>query len=130
MESANNTILYRNGSDRVTSTQATIGGKTYDLADIDTVSLVAPVLRREYGYGLAVLGLILLVAGYIVWGVFLTPMLVGGVLIIAGIAIALTVQKSYTLHLTHRDKHVTTLQFPERSQAEQLVRALNQAAKR
>lgn len=130
MESANNANLYRNGSDYITSTQATIGGKTYDLADIDTVSLVAPVLRREYGYGLAVLGLILLIAGYIVWGVFLTPMLVGGVLIVAGIAIAMTVQKSYTVNLTHRDKHVTTLQFPERPQAEQLVRALNQAARR
>lgn len=130
MESANNTVLYHSGNDRVTSTQATVGGKTYDLADIDTVSLVAPVLRREYGYGLAVVGLILLIAGYLVWGVFLTPMLVGGVLIIAGLAIALAVQKSYTVHMTHRDKHVTTLQFPQRSQAEQFVRALNQAVKR
>ena len=76
-----------------------------------------------------VLGLILLIAGYLVWGVFLTPMLVGGVLIVAGLAIAMTVQKSYTVHLTHRDKHTTTLRFPERSQAEQFVRALKQAGK-
>ncbi|KPV50405.1 hypothetical protein SE17_27140 [Kouleothrix aurantiaca] len=130
MEPAKHKILYENGSDRVTSSQAIIGGKTYELSDIDTVSVVAPVLRREYGYGLAIVGLVLLVAGYLVWGTFLTPMFVGVVLIIAGLAIALVVRKSYTVHLNHRDKQTTTIHFPRRAQAEQLVHALTQANKR
>ena len=130
MDTAQNTVLYQNGDDRITTSQATIGGKTYDLTDINSVSLVRPVLRPEYGYVLAVAGLVLLIAGYLVWGVFLTPMLAGGILLIAGIAMALTTKKSYTVHLNHRNQQATTLQFPARAEAEQFVRALNQAGKR
>lgn len=129
MEPVDQTVFYQSGGDRVTRSHAVVGGKTYNMDDIDTVSVVAPVLRREYGYGLAITGLVLLVVGYLVWGVFLTPTLVGAVLLVAGLAIAFAVQKNYTVHLNQRGKQLTTVQFPERAQAERFVQALTQAGK-
>jgi hypothetical protein len=127
MNSAHNSVLYDHGSNRITSTQAIVDGKTYNLSDIATASILAPVLRREYGYVLAAIGMVLLVVGYLVWGAFLTPMLAGAVLLIAGIAIAIVVRKSYIVLLKHRNAQLTKLQFPERAQAEQFMQALNQA---
>lgn len=127
METTNSSVLYDHGRERITSTQMTVNGTTYNLADIATASIIAPTLRREYGYVLAAIGIVLLVVGYLVWGAFLTPMLAGAALLIVGIAIAVTVHKSYTVLLKHRDAQLTKVQFAERAQAEQYLRALNQA---
>lgn len=130
MNATNSSVLYDHGNDRITSTQAIVNGTTYNLSDITTASIVAPVLRREYGYVLVAIGILLLVVGYLVWGAFLTPMLAGAVLLIAGIAIAITVRKNYTVLLRHRDTQLTKLQFAERVQAEKFMQALNQAINR
>lgn len=127
MNTTNSAVLYQHGDDHITGTQAIVNGNTYNLAEIATASIIAPVLRPEYGYGLAAVGLVLLVAGYLMWGAFLTPMLAGAVLLIAGIAIALIVRKTYTVLLKHRDAQLTKLPFSSRAQAEQFMKALNQA---
>ena len=125
--SANETVLYRDGNDTITATSASLGGKTYDLAGIKSVSLVAPVLRPEYGYGLAGLGVVLLLAGYFVWGVFLTPMLAGVVLIVGGIALATIVRPTYTLNLNATNGQASSVSFASRARAEQAVAALSKA---
>ena len=124
---ANESTLYQNGKDVITATSASLGGKTYDLASIKSVSLVAPVLRPEYGYGLVGLGILLAVVGYLVWGVFLTPMLVGVVLIIVGIAIVVMVHPTYTVNLNSANGQASSVMFADRGQAHRAVAALSKA---
>lgn len=127
MTSSREGDLYRNGNDVVTGTRATLGGQTIDLADINTVSLIPPILRPEYGYGLAALGLVIGVVGYLVWGVFLTPVLAGVVLVIVGLALAFAVKTSYTVRLNRTNGQTTMVNFSDRSRAEQVVAALSRA---
>lgn len=124
---SNEPALYQNGTDVITATRASLGGKTYDLAGIKSVSLVAPTLRPEYGYGLVGLGVILLLAGYFVWGVFLTPMLAGVVLVIVGIALAVMVHPTYTVNLNNANGQASSVAFTDRGQAQRAVAALSKA---
>ena len=127
MDTMSENVLYHDGNDVITPGRAVLGGKTFDLTTIKNVSLVAPVMRREYGYAAAALGIVLLVLGYFVWGAFLTPMLVGVVLIVVGIGVATVVRHNYIVHLNAADGKATAIPFPDRSRAERALAALSQA---
>jgi hypothetical protein len=127
MSSVNNRTTYQQGGNTITSTQVVFGGDRYNLADITGTSRIAPTLKREYGYALIGVGVILLIAGYLVWGVFLTPMLVGTVLIVVGIAVALLVRRQFTVHLLQGERQLAALPFSTRAQAEQFLAAIKQA---
>lgn len=126
MEATKERVIYRNGSTVVTDTSANISGQTYDLHGVAAVSMVPPTLRRWMGGVLLAIGLIILVAGYVVWsGVFLTPMLGGVVLIIVGAALYALAREHYTVTITRHDGQQTRLQVPDASQAQQLVEAIS-----
>ncbi len=121
----NTQAVYRDGNDLITDTHATLQGQTFDMNDIQSVSVVAPVMRRVYGYAAIGIGLLLLIVGYLVWGTFLTPMLVGAVLIVVGICIALIVREAYTVRVNAHNGHVTAIPFAKRTQSDQVVAALS-----
>lgn len=126
MAATNERVIYRNGSTVVTDTSANISGQTYDLHGVAAVSMVPPVLRRWMGGVLLTIGLIILVVGYFVWNrVFLTPMLGGVVLIIAGAALYAMVRERYTVTITRQDGQQTRLQVPDANHAQQLVEAIS-----
>lgn len=122
--------VYHEGNDTITDTHATLQGQTFDMAEVQSVSVVAPVLRRVYGYAAIGIGLLLLIVGYLVWGTFLTPMLVGAVLIVVGVCIALIVREAYTVRVNARNGHVTAIPFPRRTQSDQVVAALSEVLAR
>lgn len=63
---------------------------------------------------LIAVGAVLLIAGYLVWGVFLMPMLAGLVLIIAGLELAAAVHRHYTVRLNQNDGQVLCFSLPTR----------------
>jgi hypothetical protein len=127
MSLVDNNAVYQQGNTSINDTQVVFDGNRYNLADITSASLVGPTLKPEYGYALMALGFVLLVAGYLIWGVFLTPMLAGLVLIVVGIALALLVRRNFTVHLNQHEQQIATLAFPTRLQAEQFLTAIKQA---
>lgn len=127
MTASSENALYRNGNDLVTETRASLGGQSIDLADVNNVSVVPPILRREYGYGLIALGFVIGLLGYIVWRTFLTPVFAGVVLIVVGLALTFAVKASYTVRLNRTNGQTTMVNFPDRSRAEQVVAALSRA---
>lgn len=121
--------IYRNGADVITARRAVIGGQSFDLEDIETVSLTNPVLNRTYGFVAIGVGIIIATLGYFVWeAVFLTPMLGGLSLIVVGVVLAFAVRPHYTVRLNRSDGTLTRLQFPNRAQAEQVLQAVRKAA--
>lgn len=104
-----------------------VGNTSYDYADIATVSLVRPILSPLYGWVLAAVGLIVLLAGYFVWGVFLTPMLAGAVMLVAGVIIALMVRETYTVRLNPRSGEPVLLQFKDAAAAQRTVTKIGAA---
>lgn len=120
--------IYRNGADVITPRRAVIGGQSFDLDGIETVSLTNPILNRTYGFVAIGLGIILAVVGYFVWdAVLLTPTLGGLALIVVGFVLAFTVRPRYTVRLNRSDGTLTRLQLPTRQQAEQVLQAVRQA---
>ncbi|HEX5690688.1 MAG TPA: DUF6232 family protein, partial [Roseiflexaceae bacterium] len=115
------------GNTSITDREVVFDGNRYNLADITSASLVGPTLKPEYGYVLTALGIILLVAGYLIWGVFLTPMLAGAVLIVVGIALTLLVRRKFTVNLNRGEQQIAAVAFPNRRQAEQFLTAIKQA---
>lgn len=130
MKPSSEPSLYQDGNDLITETRAVLAGQAFDLADISSVSLTPPVLRQEYGYISIGLGLLLALVGYLVWGVFLTPMLVGVVLVIAGVALLTVVRQSYIVSLNRTNGQAATILFPDRARAERVVAALSGALSR
>lgn len=123
--------IYRNGADVITPRRAVIGGQSFELEGIETVSLTNPVLNRAYGFVAIGLGIILATVGYFVWdGVLLTPTLGGMSLIIIGVVLAFAVRPNYTVRLNRSDGTLTKLRFPNRAQAEQVLQAVRQAVAR
>ena len=104
-----------------------VGNETFDYADFSTVSFIRPILSPLIGWVVAVIGLIILVAGYIVWHVFLTPMLAGAVLLIAGIIVALMVRETYTVRLNRRTGEPLLLQFKDAATAQRTVTRIGAA---
>ncbi|HEU4326585.1 MAG TPA: DUF6232 family protein [Roseiflexaceae bacterium] len=128
MEATNERVIYRSGNTVVTDTRANVSGQSYDLSNVAGVSLVTPNIPRWLGGVLIAVGVILLIVGYIVWeGVFLTPMLGGGVLIIAGAAVYALVRERYTVTITDKDGGQQQVQFTDGRQAQQLVEAISGA---
>ena len=127
MSRVDNSTLYQQGNNRITGSQVLFDGNRYNLADITSASLVGPTLKPEYGYLMTAIGIVLLIAGYLIWGVFLTPMLAGVVLIVAGIALAMLVRRNFTVHLNQGEQQIAALAFPTRAQAEQFLSAIKQA---
>lgn len=117
-----------NGDTAVVSDRTVqVGNTSYDYADIATVSLVRPILLPLYGWVLAAVGLIVLLAGYFVWGVFLTPMLAGAVMLVAGVIIALMVRETYTVRLNPRSGEPVLLQFKDGAAAQRTVTKIGAA---
>ncbi|GAB4206560.1 MAG: hypothetical protein OHK0022_33730 [Roseiflexaceae bacterium] len=128
MEATNERVIYRSGSTVVTDTRANVSGQSYDLSNAAGVSLVRPNIPRWLGGVLITVGIILLIVGYIVWeGIFLTPMLGGSVLIIAGAAIYGLVRERYTVTITSNSGEQQQVQFTDGRQAAQLVEAISNA---
>ncbi|MBC8162436.1 MAG: hypothetical protein H7Z42_14595 [Roseiflexaceae bacterium] len=117
---------------RATSTDhISVNGTDYNLSDVKTVSLIRPVLNRGIGWGVAALGLVVLVLGYIVWQTLLPPMIGGVSLLIAGLVIALAVKPNYTVRMARAAGEPTLISFPtENSAREALVQIEAAVAKR
>lgn len=131
LETQNDAVIYRDGADVITADHAEIGGQSYDLREIETVSLTNPVLNRAYGFVAIGLGIILAVIGYFVWGgILLTPTLGGLALIIVGVVLAFAVRPNYTVRLNRSNGATTALRFPTRAQAEQVLQAVRSAVAR
>lgn len=130
MEATSGTKVYSDDRNNISDTQAVLNGKTFALADINTISYVPPVLRPEYGYVLAAVGVVIFIAGYLVWGVFLTPMLAGAVFLIVGLAVAFAVRKTHTIRVTDTAAKVTEVDFTDRKRAQNVYKALNEALNR
>ena len=94
-----------------------VSGTDYDLSDVQTVSLIRPVLNPGIGWGVAILGLIILVLGYVVWGTLLPPMIGGISLLIAGLVVALVVKPSYTVRMARANGEATQISFPTQASA-------------
>ncbi len=128
MEATNEREIYRSGSTVITDTRADISGHSYDLSNVAGVSLVTPNIPRWLGGVLIAVGVIVMIAGYVVWqGVFLTPMLGGGVLLIAGAAVYALVRERYTVTITDKGGRQQQVQFTDGHQAQQLVAAISGA---
>lgn len=104
-----------------------VNGQRYNVADLATVSLVRPVLSRTLGWAVAVLGLIIGVAGYLIWGILLTPIVAGAALLIAGLVVAFTVRESYTVRLNMKNGAPVLLQFADPIEAQHTTTAIGAA---
>lgn len=123
--------LYRDGNDVITETRAVVGGRTIELASVDSVSLVKPVLNPTWGWALAGVGALIAVIGYFVWGgVFLTPVFAGLALIVIGLVMAFMVRPSYTVRITDTSGAVTPLSFAKAGPAVNIANTLTQAVAR
>lgn len=111
----------------ITNGNVVANGQQYALANLATVSLIRPVLSRTIGWIVAVVGLIILVAGYLVWGVLLTPIVAGAALLIAGLVVAFTVKESYTVRLNMKNGPPVLLQFADQAEAQRTVTAIGAA---
>jgi hypothetical protein len=118
------TTYYQDGDVAVSDTQLTLGSTTYDLSNIATVSLIRPILNRTIGWITAAVGLIIGVAGYLVWGTFLSPMLGGLALLIAGLVVVATVRESYTVRMSPLAGQPVLIQFTNPVQAQKVVTAI------
>jgi len=131
VDSGQERVLYRDGNDVITETRAVIGGRSIDLANIDSVSLIKPVLNPAWGWALVGVGALLAVIGYFVWdGVLLTPVFAGLALIVIGLVIAFMVRPSYTVRITDTSGAVTPLVFASRGPAANVANTLTQAVAR
>jgi uncharacterized protein YjeT (DUF2065 family) len=123
--------VYQSGNDRITDREAVLQGKSYDLGAIDSVSLIPPIMNRSYGFVSIGIGAVITILGYFVWqGIFLTPMLAGIALMIAGIVIVAMVKPHATVRINHTNGSTAELRFPTRAEAEQIVDALSLALQR
>lgn len=114
----------------VNGSQVMVAGSNYSLDDLSSVSLIRPILTRSLGWGVAVLGLVIGVLGYIVWGTFLTPMLAGVVLLIAGLVVAMTVREHYTVRINHNSGEPVLLKFQSAAEAQRTVTEIGNAIAR
>ena len=105
----------------------TAGGQTYPFSSIKTVSLIRPILTKGMGVGLAIVGAIILVLGYIIWGTFLTPMLAGLVMIIVGVTIAASVRQTYTVRLNRSSGDPALIQLTDQTAAQHAVTTIGAA---
>lgn len=113
---------------RATSTNhISVSGTDYDLSDVQTVSLIRPVLNRGIGWGVAIAGLIILVLGYVVWGTLLPPMIGGISLLIAGLVVALVVKPSYTVRMARANGEATQISFPTQASAGDALAQIDKA---
>lgn len=128
IDSGQERVLYRDGNDLITETRAVVGGRSIELADIDTVSLIKPVMNPSWGWALAGVGALLAVIGYIVWdGLILTPVFAGLALIVIGLVVAFMVRPSYTVRITDASGTVTPISIAKAKPAADIANTLAQA---
>lgn len=119
--------VYNDRSTTVSDGAVMVNGQRYNIADVATVSMIRPILSKTLGWGVAVLGLIILVAGYIIWRTLLTPVVAGAAILIAGVVIALVVRESYTVRMTMKSGSPVMLQFANPTEAQHTVTAIGAA---
>lgn len=125
MEPTGETTLYRSGDTIVTDRQVRLGEASYPLSDIQTVSIVRPILKRSYGVIALAVGVVLTIVGYVVWnGVLLSPMVGGIALIIAGLALLATVRERYMLRLNGAGGNIAELSVADGGEAQRLAAAI------
>ncbi|GEM_PF-4659145 len=124
-------VLHRHENILVTEDKVIAEDRTYNTSDIDAVALDPPILRRSYGIALLALGIVITIAGYLVWqGLLLTPLIGGIALIIAGIVLMVTVRTRYTIRMKHKDGQTAMLHLSDPTQAEHTANAIDTALSR
>lgn len=125
MATAPDRVLYHEGDILVSQTHVRVADQTHRLDDVDSVSLLPPILRRSYGVVALVAGVLLAVLGYLVWApLLLTPILAGAALALVGLVLTLVVRTRYTVRLHVRSGAVVPLYLEDRAQAQQIVAAI------
>src|SRR4029078_3099983 len=108
MEATNETTVYQSGAAVAPNRQVRVGERSYPLSSFRAVTVVPPVLKRSYGVIALVVGIVLLIVGYIVCnGVLLSTMIGVIALVIAGVAIMATAHERYMVRLHGASGDVT-----------------------
>lgn len=127
MATVQDTPRYNVGNITVTDSRITTGNQTYHMNEIQSVSFVPPIVRRNYGLALIIVGAIIAIAGYFVWGTLLTPVAAGAILVVAGAAVMAFVRDNYTVRLNRTNGQINELKMPDAAQAQQFVQAVSSA---
>lgn len=130
MEATNDRVLYRGDNAEITSTRATVNGQTVPLSEVISAGMGTRWVSKSAGWAALIVGLIILVVGYFVWGVLLTPMVAGFALMIVGIVLLTLRQKKHVVHLFGHDGSITAVATPTREEAERLISSLDEALKK
>ena len=128
MDATGETVLYQDGQVVVTNRRVRLGERSYALSDVRSVALIRPILKRSYGWIALIVGIILMIVGYVVWnGVLLSPMVGGVALILAGVVLLVAVRERYIVRFNEPSGGVVELPLADGTQADRVVSALSQS---
>jgi hypothetical protein len=119
---------YQDDAVSVTNARAVLGGKTYAMANITSVSMAEKPANRTPGIIIAVIGLVIAACLGLVGGNSnATGLLVGIAIIGAGVAIAVSAKPSYIIKIGSASGEGDGLVSEDREQIQKIVSAMNEA---
>jgi hypothetical protein len=119
---------YQDGAVSVTNARAVLGGKTYAMANITSVSMAEKPANRTPGIIIAVVGLVMAAClGAAGGDSNATGLLFGVVIIGVGVAIAVLAKPSYIVKIGSASGEGDGLVSEDREQIQKIVSAMNEA---
>jgi len=110
---------YQDGTVSITNARAVLGGKTYAMANITSVSMATIPANRKPGIVIAIIGL--LIAGVTNGGI------IGLLILAAGIVLAVIVKPSYVVRIGSASGEADGLVSPNIEYIQKIVNAVNEA---
>ena len=119
---------YQDGAVTVTNARAVLGGKTYAMANVTSVSMAEKPANRTTGIVIALVGLALAACLGTVGGDASAVGIIFGLLVLgAGIAMAVTAKGSYIVRIGSASGEADGLVSNDRDHIQKIVSAMNEA---
>jgi hypothetical protein len=121
------TTFYSDGAIRVTNARAVIGGKTYAMANITSVSMGTRPANRNPGIVIAIVGLLIAACTGIMASDGAGGIVFGILVLVAGIVVAVIAKPSYIVRIGSASGEADALVSKDREYIQKIVNATNEA---